>query len=636
MAAKEYEKTARLTLESVIGFGGRIPISIIAHPDSEHLVYALGACIVIQKIDDRSASSFLYGHNDKISCITVSSSGRLIASGQVTHAGFQADVCIFDFDERRMVHRMLLHKVKVQALAFSKDEKYLVSIGGVDDKAVVVWDVSTGRPLCGAPAHHTESKAVAFFNSNSEKLITGGVGSLRVWTIDATDRKMSPDDVNMGNIRRCITTIAVEETDRYAYCGTTSGDVLCVLLERNSNTYKMSGPAKKLSGGITSMIVVRSGDVLVGSGSGEVTLLSKINLTVLKSVNVEGGVTGLAIVPQGYIVGTMESNVHLVEGGNFNAELRLTCHSNTVNDVVFPEGFSALFATCCGPDIRVWNATTCNELLRIQIAGLLCNCIQFTKDGSMIVSGWDDGKLRAFGPQSGKLVFAVNDAHKRDGIKNTSGGASGVTAVCVDSTSQRLVSGGADGLVRFWQVQGKTCALEASMKEHKATVNAVCISKNNMECVSASDDGSCIIWDLVRHVRRDVIYSQTRFRAVEYFVDESQLLTTGTNKTITWWDIVDCGAIREIPGSKTGELNSLSISTDGRFFVTGGNDRIVKVWSYDQGVCVAVGLAHSCNIQKVRISPDNKKIVSVGDEGAIMIWAVDDLDIPPLQKLVGE
>ncbi|KEG14552.1 flagellar associated protein [Trypanosoma grayi] len=630
MAAKEYEGTARLTLDAVIGFGGRVPNSIIAHPDGDHLVYALGACVVIQDLNDRTASDFVYGHNDKISCITVSSSGRYIASGQMTHPGFQADVCIIDFEKRRLVHRMLLHKVKVQALAFSKDEQYLVSIGGVDDNAVVVWDVSTGRPLCGAPAHHTESKAVAFFNNNSEKLITGGVGSLRVWTIDPVDRKMNPDDVNMGNMRRSITTIAVEATDRYMYCGTTTGDVLCVLLERNANTFKMSGPQKKLSGGVTSILLNLSGDVLVGSGSGEVALLSKINLTLLKQVTVQGAVTGLAIAPQGYIVGTIESNVYLVEGGNFHAELRLTCHSDTVNDIAFPDGFSALFATCCGPDIRVWNTSTTNELLRIQINGLICNCIQFTKDGSMIVSGWDDGKLRAFGPQSGKLVFAVNDAHKREGIKSVNGGNGGVTAVCVDNTSQRIISGGADGLVRVWLVQGNHCTLEASMKEHKATVNAICVSHDNTECVSASDDGSCIVWDLVRHVRRDVIYSQTRFRAVEYFVDESQLLTTGTNKTITWWDSVDCGAIREIPGSRTGEVNSLSMSADGRYFVSGGDDRIVKVWGYDEGVCVAVGLAHSCNITKVRVSPDGKKIVSVGDEGAIMIWSVGDLNIRSL------
>ncbi|KAH8618521.1 WD domain [Trypanosoma vivax] len=287
MTAKEYENTPRLTLDSVIGFGGRISNSIIAHPNGEHLIYALGACIVIQKVRDRSSSEFLYGHNDKISCLTVSSSGRYVASGQMTHQGFQADVCIFDFEQRRMIHRMLLHKVKVQALAFSTDEQYLASIGGIDDKAVVVWDVSTGHPLCGAPAHHTESKTVIFFNTNNQKLITAGVGSLRVWTIDPSDRKMTAEDVNVGNIRRCINFVVVEATDRYAYCGTTTGDVLCVLLERGANAYKMSGPQKKLAGGITSMLLTPPGDVLVGSGSGNVSLLSKINLTVLKEVSVQ-------------------------------------------------------------------------------------------------------------------------------------------------------------------------------------------------------------------------------------------------------------------------------------------------------------------------------------------------------------
>jgi hypothetical protein len=32
-------------------------------------------------------------------------------------------------------------------------------------------------------------------------------------------------------------------------------------------------------------------------------------------------------------------------------------------------------------------------------------------DGKSILSGWNDGKVRAFLPQSGKLFYAINDAH---------------------------------------------------------------------------------------------------------------------------------------------------------------------------------------------------------------------------------
>ena len=47
---------------------------------------------------------------------------------------------------------------------------------------------------------------------------------------------------------------------------------------------------------------------------------------------------------------------------------------------------------------------------------------------------------------------------------------------------------------------------------------------------------------------------------------------------------------------------------------------MVKVWNYDEGICLAVGEGHSGYINQIMISPDQKNIVSVGAEGAIFIW----------------
>lgn len=41
-----------------------------------------------------------------------------------------------------MMHRFKLHKVLIQSLSFSSDEKYLASLGGQDDNTLVIWDVS--------------------------------------------------------------------------------------------------------------------------------------------------------------------------------------------------------------------------------------------------------------------------------------------------------------------------------------------------------------------------------------------------------------------------------------------------------------------------------------------------------------
>jgi len=625
----DIETMPRLKLESAMGFGGNVVGGLHIHPDGRHLLYPLGACIVIREIGNPKCTGFLTGHTDKISCVAISRSGRYVASGQSTHMGFQADICVYDFEERRMVHRMVLHKVTVQALAFSADESYLASVGGKDDNTVVVWDLASGRPLCGGPCATELTTAVAFYNNTNDRLITGGNGHLKVWELDLQNRKINPDVANLGNMRRDIRTIAVEALDRFAYCGTASGDVLCIQLQGPKN-FKMSGPQKKFCDGVLSTVLTESGDVLVGSGGGEVALLSKIDLSLIKTVTVDGGVTSVASMGSHIFVGTRRSNVYHINEKTFKDELRQTCHFSTITDIVFPTGYSELFATCGSNDIRVWNARTSAELLRIQVGTLECNCIQFTKDGASIVSGWSDGKVRAFGPQSGKLIYAINDAHKLTGMKRVSGSHAGVTAVCVDNANKRIITGGADGQVRVWTIRGQSYQLDASLKEHKATINAICTNSMDTECVSASDDGSCILWDLVRNIRRNIMYAQTYFKAAQYFVDESQLLTCGSDKKIGYWDAVECSVIRELEGSKGGEINTLDISTDGSFFATGGNDRIVKLWGYDQGTCVQIGLGHSCNITKLKIAPDMKHVVSVSDEGAVMIWSIQDLDVEPL------
>lgn len=46
-----------------------------------------------------------------------------------------------------------------------------------------------------------------------------------------------------------------------------------------------------------------------------------------------------------------------------------------------------------------------------KVPNLECFCVGITRSGGTIVSGWSDGKIRAFYPESGKLKFVISDAH---------------------------------------------------------------------------------------------------------------------------------------------------------------------------------------------------------------------------------
>ena len=69
-------------------------------------------------------------------------------------------------------------------------------------------------------------------------------------------------------------------------------------------------------------------------------------------------------------------------------------------------------------------------MLRINVPNLECLCVIISNDGKSIVSGWNDVKIRAFYPKTGRLMYIINDCH-----------AKGVTACALASDGTRLVTG---------------------------------------------------------------------------------------------------------------------------------------------------------------------------------------------------
>lgn len=623
-------------LENAIGFSGKVSGSLLLHEgvDAAHIIYPLGSTIVIRNVEDASDQTFLRAHTQAVSCIAMNGDKTRLASGQKNHMGYVADIIIWDITDikdPKLVHKLSLHKVEVQSVAFSCDGAFLASIGGQDDNNLVIWDVESGMAICGSPASHDTTLVVSWFNSNAFQLVTGGLTQLRIWTFNASERKVRPNEVFTGKEVRSFTAVAIDPWDNFVYAGTKSGDIIKV--DMNSKKMVAAGPRKRLQLGITSLVYNRlANELVLGSGHGELAVLDCETLSPKSFTNIMGGVSSIALDAHAefFFAGTIESNLYLVQYEGLVAELKGTSHSAPITGVEFPKGYAELFATCGGSDIRIWHAATLSELLRIQVPNVMVNCIAFPPSGTSILSGWADGKIRVFGPQSGNLQYVINDAHRLTGIGNASGGTvqiNGVTAVRSSNDCRKLISGGADGKVRVWAVSKGQQVMLASMQEHKGPVFSIAVSNDDSQCVSASADGSCIVWalaGLTPYTRIGALFAPNFFKSAIYFSDESQFLTCGTDRKIVYWDAVDMQQIRVVDGSDEAEMTALHISGDGTFFVSGSADRKIKLWNYDEGALYYTGAAHSGAVNDVKISPDEKTIVSVGGEGGINIWQVPE------------
>ena len=80
-----------------MGFQGKIKNGLALHPLNNHIIYAVGATVIIKDVHS-DKQTYLRGHTDRVSVLKVSKSGKYIASGQVAAIGEEADVIIWDFD----------------------------------------------------------------------------------------------------------------------------------------------------------------------------------------------------------------------------------------------------------------------------------------------------------------------------------------------------------------------------------------------------------------------------------------------------------------------------------------------------------------------------------------------------------
>ncbi|NXX44697.1 CFA52 protein, partial [Tricholaema leucomelas] len=602
---------------SLLSLSGHIPCGLICHPDKEHVLYPLGCTVVIQELDSKK-QTFLHGHTNNVSCVVVSRNGAYVASGQVTFLGFKADIILWDFQRKELLARLSLHKGKVQGLAFSPNSRYLVSLGGLDDGSVVVWSIEKCEAICGSPASARRAGNATVLlcsSSRDEIFVTAGNGTIRAWELDVANRKIYPTECQTGQLKRVITCIKMADDDNYFYVGTSSGDVLRVTTRNKLMTNY--GPQKeKFSLGVTALLLLKTGDLVVGTGGGIVALCKGSNYKVMKKIQVEGAVTSLTCRGEGpqLFAGTDACQIYSIDCAAFKEELLAACHNEAVHDVVFPLGTSDLFATCSKNDIRVWHAPEKRELLRIVVPNVTCCAIDFMRDNKSIISAWDDGRIRAFLPETGRLQYQIEHAHSL-----------GVTAIAATSDGKRIISGGGEGQVRLWEIGERTHKLEEILKVHVSAVSCIKIKKNDLECVTASLDGTCIIWDIVRFVSKQLILANSLFKCVCYHPEEYQIITGGTDRQIGYWEVFDGSAIREVEGSASGSINGMDITSDGAYFVTGGDDHLVKLWDYKEGAMTHVGEGHSGNITRLKICPGNKYIVSVSADGAILLWRYPDL-----------
>eukprot|EP00753_Platysulcus_tardus_P020616 PLAT8282.1.p1 GENE.PLAT8282.1~~PLAT8282.1.p1 ORF type:complete len:625 (-),score=294.66 PLAT8282.1:68-1903(-) len=606
---------ASMELEHAIGQNGDVSGGLHMHPSGVYIGVA-GGTVVVNDFSDPHAQSFLRGHDDDISCLAVSPSGDMIATGQM---GENSDVIVWDFASKSEKYRFQEHDYGIQCLAFSDDERLLVTIGIEADRKLFVWDLMTGYIVATITAAPLPTACVAWGGmvkdrkrrpTKNYQLATAGSGEVVMWELDPFTGTMEGERLHSGSLKRGHTALQFSADGNWLYTGSASGDFACY----NVIHKEASRAIPVCSGGVHSLALSPHGGLLVGGGDGTVTLYvgSGRELEDAAQVSLPGAIKSLSYNASGteILAGSAAGFVFRLRASDLSEVLVCEAHSAGVTAVAYPPDSSEQFATCSRDcTLRVWDAADYSVLAKafVRDAGSP-TCLAYSMD--TLISGWEDGKVRCHRADNGELLYEIENVHR-----------GGVTALQLSRNQRFIVTGGTEGDVRVWELRSRE--LVSHLKEHTMRVTQLALFDDDMHVLSCSRDRSFLLWDL-RKEKRISNHTQ-RMGGINCIVlsrDQTRVLSVGQEKKITYWDLRTPDPIKLISPAHRDEATCIALSRNGRLLATGGTDQVIKLWDYDSGELIQSSGAHSGLVHALYFSPDDRQLVSVSEDGTVFVWNV--------------
>ncbi len=149
-----YPKNDFYSLDKVFGLGTKNNYSITVNSLNGLIAWVSGPYVIFYDLSIDKQVSFLKNINNKIiSCIRFSKNGKYLATGEGNCKN--GGVCIYqisyDNNSNEEIHKFMLecksHKYGIDKLLFIKNDRYILSIGNIDDKLMNIMDIQNRQNI---------------------------------------------------------------------------------------------------------------------------------------------------------------------------------------------------------------------------------------------------------------------------------------------------------------------------------------------------------------------------------------------------------------------------------------------------------------------------------------------------------